>query len=755
MRKLRSKKGMTMAEVLAVVAILIILFGVAFIAVQRYQRSLGQLERDKIAKEIFVAAQNHLSAAYGAGYYGLKPSGAGDVTTYGYPEDADKGIYYYIVDGNIPANSVLELMLPFGAIDETVLAGGSYIIRYQVTTGTVLDVFYCTKNSSTSGFNHILGSGEYDTVKGLAGDDSSLKDARRTYAAGSNSILGWYGGAKVADIPTLELKPAEIEVKNEEKLYVKVTNPNTDPRALLQLIVTGVDSGAKKAIPLKTISATYRVAYTGGIFIVTLDDITRWDGITGMHFANLGADTGTFIPGEDIEIQAVAYSTEVFANIAYSNKGITNSLFGSTEVTGTVKDTAYITNIRHLENLDKSISNLGTSAKLNISKAIQTDNFSWDEFRQNILTIDGSGGDYKTLKAYKYNGDTGGCYIPIQPDYALTYDGNNHSISDVEVKNAGSGTIIDAGLFGATSTVTEIKNLELIDFKIAGTGNNGALAGNLSGTTVKNVLVRNENATVRPSNGYVISGSNAGGLIGKLSGGAVEYCGAAVWVNGSSTAGGLVGDCSGRITASFSGGHTEKGSYTKWIESNSVYDVTGGTVGGLVGSFTGTTIENSYSTCSVTGSTAGGFAGSASGTIRNSYCTGLVENTGSPAAFLASGGATLTGNYYYSIINEQKELDANGEVVSLLPVAGYNVESAADKARIKPIDLSYSTYDTFVGAASSWDEAITYDPILVKYYSGKYCLKSIKALNGTVPDDSFVAIHYGDWPAPEIFVVNN
>ena len=57
-----------MAELLIVVAIILVLLGVAFISVVSHQRSMAQLERDGIAKEIFVAAQNHLTVAYGEGY---------------------------------------------------------------------------------------------------------------------------------------------------------------------------------------------------------------------------------------------------------------------------------------------------------------------------------------------------------------------------------------------------------------------------------------------------------------------------------------------------------------------------------------------------------------------------------------------------------------------------------------------------------------------------------------------------------------
>jgi prepilin-type N-terminal cleavage/methylation domain-containing protein len=81
MKKLKNNIGMTLAEMLIVVAIIGVLGGVAFVAVWNYQRSMGQLERDGIAKEIFVAAQNHLTAAYGEGYLGLKEPASGSSET--------------------------------------------------------------------------------------------------------------------------------------------------------------------------------------------------------------------------------------------------------------------------------------------------------------------------------------------------------------------------------------------------------------------------------------------------------------------------------------------------------------------------------------------------------------------------------------------------------------------------------------------------------------------------------------------------
>jgi prepilin-type N-terminal cleavage/methylation domain len=131
MKKLKNNIGMTLAEMLIVVAIIGVLGGVAFVSVWNYQRSMGQLERDGIAKEIFVAAQNHLTAAYGEGYLGLKEPASGSSDTNPFGTKADDGSYYFVVNGTGDAANatVFDQILPFGSVDETVRGGGSYIIH--------------------------------------------------------------------------------------------------------------------------------------------------------------------------------------------------------------------------------------------------------------------------------------------------------------------------------------------------------------------------------------------------------------------------------------------------------------------------------------------------------------------------------------------------------------------------------------------------------------------------------------------------
>lgn len=744
MRKLKNKRGFTLAELLIVVAIIVILAGVAFVSVHNYQRSLGQIERDGIAREIFVAAQNHLSVAYGEGYPG--------VASWGELEEGDNQIYHVIVNGSIPDDSIVAKMLPFGSIDETIRVGGSYIIRYQKSSGLVLDVFYCS-NSVRNSYDFKLE--DYSVVKDYSGNEK--KEQRKTFNEGK--ILGWYGGVDAAQRQALVLEPPSIEVFNEEELYVKVTNPNTNPTTWgqmeLKLIVTGLRSNAKKAIKLKGVSSPRVKSGLDGKseFIVILDDITKGYGVSGLHFCNLGADTTEeFLPGEDVEIQAVACSTSVFSNVAYSSKNITNSLFeGIVEDIINHKATAYIGNIRHLENLDTAISKLDTS---NIYEyyAEQTDSFSWNTFLDNVHIIDGSNSE--RVYTYIQTAFEEKPYIPIKPDYALKYDGKNHSISDVVVTNAK-----DAGIFGKTTKVSEIKNLELLDFSISSNDSAGALAGTLSGTTITNVIARVTEG--KDPTTLIVKASISGGLVGDLNGD-ISYCAAAMIVGGNTTtAGGLLGECSGTITGCYSGGHTKNASYSEWVDVKP-YDVKGSTAGGLVGSYTGTGISYSYSTCSVYGTTiAGGFAGTASGgSINDSYSTGLVKSDGTKFAFLGSGSANLSGNHYYSIINEVEKNDTNWDKVYelLLPYDGYNPESSSDLNKAKAIDYDLETYSNFVG--NSWFAAKAYDPKLVLYYNAKYDLKNVRQLCGVSTGEDalwakrFVSVHYGDWPAPELLTIN-
>ncbi|MBQ6151621.1 MAG: type II secretion system protein [Mogibacterium sp.] len=802
---LRTSRGMTMAEMLITVAIILILAAVGFITLARYQRMLAQIERDGYAKEIFIAAQNHLSTARANGY-DLTAKEVKQGTAYGEKVEDEKGVYLLIVNkgkvytknGNVDINSaagtgtLIDVMLPFASIDETVRSGSnSYVIKYQPKSGRILDVFYVSRGSGKFDFtdeHDLLQSGDYTSFMNLAKDDDVSKKARRDYSVdGRRAILGWYGSAQASGLPENVFKVPEIKVINDDTLRVEVTNPSGNESvsgSQLRLIITGKtkngDNFGKTAVYLKKTGGISddrltSVEVAGGVkYTYYLDDITE----QGRHFCELStvknANTNhtAIINGDDIEVTAVAYSKSVFANIAYSEAVSENSLFESIKdpkeqsSTGPVKKIASVSRIRHLENLDRYVSNAGfeenktntANPKIALTEALQTRNISWGQ------PYSGGVYDFKkdTSNPAHYTG-----YKPISPA-ALLYDGLRHSITDVPAVSDSSG---NSGLFGSTAAKTEIRNLRLVDCSAAGTNNAGALAGVLKAAKVSNVVAYNSNKNNYESKTISNSGSgNAGGLAGSMEGGSVIYSGAALRVRGGSNAGGFIGKVdsysSGNassqavIRACYSGGHTVDGDYYEGENNDEpVYNVQasqGGNAGGFIGSALSAKIRYCYSTCSASAGNdvsdrVSGFIGSVTAVkVRNSYCTGLVNGTN---AFLGTGNLTNSAdNHYYMIINEKKGSFADG----------VDYKEPGDRS-VSAFDDDAASFNTFTGG--TWNDAKPYDNDIKTYYDNRYSLRTVTQLankkTDRIPESAsgfgayFVNTHYGDWPAPETFIINN
>lgn len=842
-----------MAELLIVVAVIAVLSGVGFIAVQERQEKLAQLERDTIAKEIFFAAQNHLTMAESQGYLGIAEAGFGKEET-----GTDKNIYYVVKDKNAPAaGSILDLMLPFGAIDETVRSGGSYLIRYQKDPAIVLDVYYCTLSGKPEKYNHEIKDEDYTKLHVPEGGEKPKHDW----------LVGHYGGLEAGLIGDYDvLQAPEIIVENKERLVVKVKD-NTLQAAkahdangtlvaanpYLEVIITGETTNENKTpkavILLKrngTSVSNNRVSGpdADGFFTVVLDDITGSPEALdtkkdGLHFADLNkyieneakvdsnniwfisdptsaeSDKIPFRPGEDITVEAVTFSNNTFTNIAYSNAITTNSLFADNVTdAGTVDhNIVKIANFRHLENLDPAISKMASDFKPssnNQIQATQMENLDWAAFRTAIASAKDEFDTEDDVVVYKkdindqYVGMEKGCYMPINPDYALTYDGgievgtdgpSYHKITGVKV--AGPANSNDGryngpgGLFGSVEdTALTVKNLELIDFSINCTGNAGALAGELGKDQGPVILITNVLAHNRKTGTTTIASSSgsAGGLIGSMTGATVQKCAAAMVVSSiSGNAGGLIGESHGTstVTASYSGGRTKAKKESNdttasgYKDTNPAYNVTGGAgAGGLIGDQGQTTIDYCYSTCSVSGTTAGGLVGKTGGTINHSYCTGLVNGT-NKGAFAGQKPTIEAGNdavcWYFQIINKPENATdylppapncASGDESD--PAQGSGVEKIA---KLKRLDADAKSYNDFCGAPANWKVARPTEAsgLTVLYPAtdsddeevAKYNLKTVKQLGAdvvetataTTPAD-FVATHYGDWPAPEILVVN-
>ena len=78
------------------------------------------------------------------------------------------------------------------------------------------------------------------------------------------------------------------------------------------------------------------------------------------------------------------------------------------------------------------------------------------------------------------------------------------------------------------------------------------------------------------------------------------------------------------------------------------------------------------------------------------------------------------------------------------------------KAGITAADAGTDTYSAFIGTPSDWQNAGPYDNTLIQYYQGKYSFRTVTQLDSDLNQETepFAAVHYGDWPAPEIMFEN-
>ncbi len=328
--KLRNKKknraAFTLGEFLAVIAIVSILASLSFVAVIHYQRKLRRLEMDQTAKEVFLAAQNHLTLEKSSGTFdrlinmseeellndtentsklGIRIVNSGEEDSQNESSDSENSrsnytqssdntkITYAILYSpdksgiNTTINTTEEIrgrLLPFGSIDETVREDGSYIILYEPETGLVREVWYSDSYEFVK-----------DDIESEALKEASSDAGKRELFTGANSSLtdkkypiGYYASGTLDEpdvIPEVELKAPKIKLVNDDILYVEVSDDNQTEHSL-RLFVQGEKSQATGYIDVNkdATSRSKRVSKTSGnesdnagTYIVILDDVTASD----------------------------------------------------------------------------------------------------------------------------------------------------------------------------------------------------------------------------------------------------------------------------------------------------------------------------------------------------------------------------------------------------------------------------------------------------------------------------------------------
>ena len=674
-KKRLNRKGFTLAEVLVTVAIIIILAGVTFVSVVQYQKNLRLMEMDGTAKEIFIAAQNHLSVAKASGDLDRLAEEANASTTgttastIGTKLTSDlsyagntSGEYYYVIHNvtsgtesctPLGSDEILQMMLPFGALDETVSASGSYAIVYELKSASVVAVLYSGAGNASFGNAAVINFGDDDVAK--IDEIYNDKSARKSYEKdGVTAIVGCYTGtAGSAAIPTETLEAPTLEVKNENKLYAIVSG-NYSAKDVITLTIHGVQSNTTAIMQLNCTNGDNE-------FHITLDDITsdstRFTKILSSgRFTRSNETPGTaFIPGENIEVSATVRATDALATPKTSAVYTTSSLFADVNDGRTV----YIKNLRHLENLSVDMSDFAG----NLTDKSGTTNGVITAIQKNDITML-SWNDVAFAHCLYGAGTLKDTYVAVNVNYPLSYDGGSHEIYDLTIApylGSSDRTAHNAGIFGDVTNTLLVKNLILRNNKIPANdfsiNNAGSLLGKTSADlTVDGVLAYYHEATydeTRDSSVEVTATENAGGLIGLVSSGTlnVKNSAAAVYVKGGSAAGGLIGSVSGvetgsTIVQSYAGGHTKDGAYSTTdattnkpvLEGSGRYNVQATQASGYAGGFIGVTTNNVsmnavYSTASaysVNPAQSGSFSGNQKasfGTANNYYAIGPHNGT--------------------------------------------------------------------------------------------------------------------------------
>ncbi|MBQ7556984.1 MAG: type II secretion system protein, partial [Lachnospiraceae bacterium] len=392
-KRLREKKGYTLAELLVVIGIMGVLAAISFVAVNHYRKTLKLLEMDKTAQEIYIAAQNHFTQASTGSKFkeDMKKSLAGgseinlgtkmtakpadwDDAEYGSWDDVKDDMYYIQYNCSLGSDSddllndsLLRYVLPYGAIDDTIRKDCQYVIEYNAASDAVYAVYYTDSTDEQLFEEAVLQASAGDTNAWQYRNDPSSGATNRSRTAYNSGkvIIGYYGGGSIVLPYSLSLEENTVVVHNGNRLWAEVYCPVNETKIkdagilLVDVKVTGEVSGAEKVLsfrvgkdpsefvkmnnnPVKKsqaitddeFSAMKLTGFMGFEFV--LDDITESDG----HFAQIFADADgdeDFIPGEDIRISAESTIADSSTAPKGSNEVVTNSLYSA------VEEEAYVT----------------------------------------------------------------------------------------------------------------------------------------------------------------------------------------------------------------------------------------------------------------------------------------------------------------------------------------------------------------------------------------------------------------------------
>lgn len=736
----KKKKGYTLAEVLATVAILLILMAIAVPAIFSIRKNLRQKALDNKAELIYTAVQNNLVKLQSNGnsslYDGEKTAKAMGRT----PSDATKEqkLYYALSTEKADTTRAASVLVTTDTVDGE-LYNNYWVVEYNPESASVYAVFYSESDSIKPYDPNVYDRFRYK--------DNRLSDGAR---------IGYYGGDALDGSNTAVLAP-KITVTNEEKLVATITcmRPGQDDKKLGFDVVLSDDQGNKLNLSYKAVgdklvhtaddlyladqspadqekadsneeSSIVGRSYT---LKITLDDLkneaSRFVSIYGEKNQQLANRKITPLnAGTNLHIK-VTVRSDNYKIDGLATECTTNSLFADQSTS----NQAVVYYGRHLQNLD-----LASGVTEGITEAVVKNPVHFEKQE------DKEEGD--TSSWYSCYGDK--AFTPITNTYLKKFSGERtaiiyHLTVKEGVKIAGTERK-GVGMFAVLKDSMTVENLRLAGTTIAitGEGKEKVSVGAIAGETTGSAKITNCEVYLDTED---IEGKNEND----------------VWISGAGIQGGLIGHTNS--VAESGSSVTIVNSFAATVMDGRENGTTGdliGTVGGLIGQVDcAVNIKNCYADSYLTGDVTGGLIGSVnSGSVNVEYCyTAGYQNPanhggGLVASSVDSNALKIKNSYTVATYLENSESNNNPVIYAVSPGTLKNVYYLNKGKNVKNDNGEAVDYLTFSnkakmaeklnnnGSNSFTTSTTTYAYNLRNQGLTSYSYPSLKDIS-----------HYGDWQA--------